>query len=130
MPYCGPAALPHKKRQKMDAGRDPLKGGFVRAPKRGDASLTEAEAAAAKIKVKVRLAVLTCPPLQLACFARDQNAIIDVGIWQHAVLSQVACAADKRALSDGNNSSWRLQRKPGDKFVPKKNVRKHKGRRR
>lgn len=39
----------------MDAGRDPLKGGFVRAPKRGDAAepLTEAEAAAAKTKVKV-----------------------------------------------------------------------------
>jgi hypothetical protein len=47
--------LPLKKRRKMNAGRDPLKGGFLRAPKRGDAmeSLTEAEAAAAKIKVKV-----------------------------------------------------------------------------
>ena len=54
-PLC--AVLPHKKRRKSEAGRDPLKdGGFARAPRRGDAAepLTAAEAAAAKIKVKVR----------------------------------------------------------------------------
>ena len=39
--------LPVKKRRKLERGLDPLKGGFVRAPKRGDNEpLTAAEAAA------------------------------------------------------------------------------------
>lgn len=39
--------LPMKKRRKLERGLDPLKGGFVRAPKRGDSEpLTAAEAAA------------------------------------------------------------------------------------
>ena len=46
-------ALPPKKKRKVSGGGDPLKGGFLRGPKRGDVALTEAEAAAAKIKVKV-----------------------------------------------------------------------------
>jgi len=53
-------AMPYRKRRKQEAGMDPLKGGFVRAPRRGDANepLTPAEEAAAKIKPpKVRSAM-------------------------------------------------------------------------
>lgn len=49
--------LPPKKKRKVSGGGDPLKGGFLRGPKRGDVTLTEAEAAAAKIKVKVNAGV-------------------------------------------------------------------------
>ncbi|BDA46069.1 ATP-dependent RNA helicase dbp9 [Coccomyxa sp. Obi] len=46
---AGPGALPQKKKRKMERGKDPLKGGFVRAPKRGGdigEPLTEMEKAA------------------------------------------------------------------------------------
>lgn len=52
---------------------DPLKGGFVRAPRRGDANepLTPAEEAAAKIKPpKVRALMKVCAHTQ----ARAQSA--------------------------------------------------------
>jgi hypothetical protein len=43
----GAGALPALKRRKLERGVDPLKGGFVRAPKRGgNEPLTAAEAAA------------------------------------------------------------------------------------
>ena len=43
----GAGALPALKRRKLERGADPLKGGFVRAPKRGgNEPLTAAEAAA------------------------------------------------------------------------------------
>ncbi|KAK9906356.1 hypothetical protein WJX75_000482 [Coccomyxa subellipsoidea] len=46
---AGPGMLPLKKKRKMERGKDPLKGGFVRAPKRGGdvgEPLTEMEQAA------------------------------------------------------------------------------------
>ena len=50
-----PGVLPYKKRRKMERGQDPLKAGFVRAPKRGGdigEPLTEMEAAAEKTRRK------------------------------------------------------------------------------
>lgn len=46
---CHAGMLPLKKKRKMERGKDPLKGGFVRAPKRGadvGEPLTEMEQAA------------------------------------------------------------------------------------
>ncbi len=47
--WCLAGALPQSKKRKMERGKDPLKGGFVRAPKRGGdigEPLTEMEKAA------------------------------------------------------------------------------------
>lgn len=64
----------------MSGGGDPLKGGFLRGPKRGDVALTDAEAAAAKIKVKVNKGigvmarVCTCRSLRSACLLQPRSA--------------------------------------------------------
>lgn len=47
------AGAPLKKKQRIVGARDPLKGGFPKAGKRGEGKMTEAELAASRIKVKV-----------------------------------------------------------------------------
>mmetsp|Transcript_21210 Transcript_21210/g.63839 ORF Transcript_21210/g.63839 Transcript_21210/m.63839 type:complete len:639 (-) Transcript_21210:2475-4391(-) len=45
-------SAPLKKKQRIVGARDPLKGGFPKAGKRGEGKMTEAELAASRIKVK------------------------------------------------------------------------------
>ena len=121
--------LPFKKRRKLESGQDPLKGGFVRAPRRGDASepLTEAELAASKIKLKV--CTLLRMDGQWHCGITMLESIVST-IWASrcclcrvwVAMRSSGCAMLKHVVI-GSPAS--VQKKPGQGLVPKRNVLKH-----
>lgn len=71
-------------------GRDPLKGGFLKTGRRGDAAekMTDAEAAASKIKVKVSLPAL------------DQVLALHTAASSEATGSNMLCPPLMRPLND------------------------------
>jgi hypothetical protein len=81
----------------VSGGGDPLKGGFLRGPKRGDVTLTEAEAAAAKIKIKVSAVENDAEVVECRLYGRNAACFCSVSSVE---MTQSACALATNASAE------------------------------